>query len=211
VRDRRYKYLRNYRPELPRMLWVPYRNRHPVMREIWRRYLGDELVGPQQWFAEASRPVEELYDTANDGYELNNLAGDAKHRTVLERMRGALDAWRAAVGDMGVVDEWEMKRQWYPGGVQPQTDPVVFVALSADSDGTEVSSGGALRWPAAIQMHCPTQGASMAYTLDASEDPRWLLYAGPIRLPRGVTTLRAKAVRIGYSDSPETAATFEVG
>jgi arylsulfatase A-like enzyme len=211
VRDGRYKYIRNYRPELPRMLWIPYRNRHPIMREIWRRYLKDELVGPQRWFAETSRPVEELYDTASDPHELNNLAGDPKHRAVLKRMRGALDGWRAAVGDLGVVDEWEMKRRWCPGGAQPQTDPVVFVALSANSDGTQVTSGGALQWPAAIQLHCPTQGASIAYTLEASEDARWLLYTGPIRLPRGATTVRARAVRIGFADSLETSATFEVG
>jgi arylsulfatase A-like enzyme len=210
ARDQRYKYLRNYRPELPRMLWIPYRNRHPIMREIWRRYVAGELEGEQCWFAETSRPVEELYDLAADPWELTNLAGESKHRPVLERMRRALDDWRAAVGDLGTVDEWHMKRQWYPGGAQPRTDPVVFVPLSADSDGAETSSGGTLKSPAAIQLHCSTQGASIAYTLDPAEDTRWLLYTGPIRLPNGAATVRAKGVRIGYADSQERSATFQV-
>jgi hypothetical protein len=125
-------------------------------------------------------------------------------------MRRALDDWRAAVGDLGTVDEWHMKRQWYPGGAQPRTDPVVFVPLSADSDGAETSSGGTLKSPAAIQLHCSTQGASIAYTLDPAEDTRWLLYTGPIRLPNGAATVRAKGVRIGYADSQERSATFQV-
>ena len=210
VRGRRYKYLRNYRPELPRMLWVAYRNRHPIMREIWRRYLHDELEGPQKWFAETSRPIEELYDTAADPYELTNLANDPQHLSVLERMRRALDDWRAEVGDLGVVDESQMKRQWYPDGKQPQTDPVLFIPLAADAEGVEPSKGGALTGPAAIQLYCSTQGASIAYTLDPKQTARWLLYTGPIRLPQGATTIRAKAVRIGYADSPELTATFEV-
>ena len=193
-----------------RMLWVAYRNRHPIMREIWRRYLHDELEGPQKWFAENSRPIEELYDTAADPYELTNLADDPQHLSVLERMRGALDDWRAEVGDLGVVDEWQMKRQWYPDGEQPQTDPVLFIPLAADADGVEPSKGGALMAPAAIQLYCSTQGASIAYTLDPKHTARWLLYTGPIRLPQGLTTIRAKAVRIGYADSPELSATFEV-
>jgi hypothetical protein len=62
----------------------------------------------------------------------------------------------------------------------------------------------------AIQLYCATQGASLTYTMDEGADPRWLLYTDPIRLPEGVTTLRAKATRIGYKESEEVAATFVV-
>jgi hypothetical protein len=61
-----------------------------------------------------------------------------------------------------------------------------------------------------LQLHCATQGASMAYTLEAGDDPRWLLYTGPLRLPEGETSVRAKAIRIGYKESPERRATFTV-
>ena len=39
VRDRRFKYIRNYRPDLPYLGWIPYRNRHPILQELWRLHL----------------------------------------------------------------------------------------------------------------------------------------------------------------------------
>ncbi|MCA1807893.1 MAG: sulfatase [Lentisphaerae bacterium] len=36
VRDKRWKYIRNLRPDLPYLLWIPYRNRHPIAQEMWR-------------------------------------------------------------------------------------------------------------------------------------------------------------------------------
>ncbi len=210
VRSRCYKYIRNFRPELPRMLWIPYRNRHPIMREIRRRYVAGTLEGPQRWFAETNRPNEELYDLQSDPCELDNLAGDRAHRDALDRMRRALADWRGQVGDMGEMDEATMKRLWYPDGEQPTTAPVVFVPLSAEADGTETSSGGAFAGPVLLQLHCATQGASIAYTFEGGDDPHWLLYHEPIRLPQGTATVRARAIRIGYAESPERRATFEV-
>ncbi len=216
VRDRRYKYIRNFRPDLPRLLWVPYRNRHPIMREIWRRYVAGTLEGPQRWFAETSRPVEELYDLAADPHEMANLAADDSYAAVLKRMRAALAEWRQEVGDLGEMDELQMKRRWYPDGEQPTTGPVVFVPLGPVADGTEASEGGEFAGPLYLQMHCPTQGASIAYTTEDGEDPQatlaphWLLYHEPIRMPAGETTVRAKAIRIGYAESEERRATFTV-
>jgi len=48
------------------------------------------------------------------------------------------------------------------------------------------------------------------YTTEPGEDPHWRLYTGPIDLPDGETTLRAKAVRYGYEASDERRATFSV-
>ena len=45
---------------------------------------------------------------------------------------------------------------------------------------------------------------------DLFTDPRWLLYTGPLRLPVGTTTIRARATRIGYLESEESAVTFTV-
>ncbi len=210
VRDGRYKYILNFRPDLPRMLWIPYRNRHPIMQEIRRRYAADRLEGPQAWFAEANRPVEELYDTKNDPWELENLAGRSEYAEVLQRMRHALEEWRERVGDRGEIDEEHMKRTWYPGGEQPTTAPVVLVPLGPEADGTSVSDGGSLQSPVALQLHCATQGASIAYTFEEGEDPHWLLYAQPLRLAQGTTRIRAKAIRIGYAESEERSAEFIV-
>ncbi|MBD3321960.1 MAG: sulfatase-like hydrolase/transferase, partial [Chitinivibrionales bacterium] len=34
VRDKRFKYIRNYHPEQPYLLWIPYRNKLPILQEM---------------------------------------------------------------------------------------------------------------------------------------------------------------------------------
>jgi arylsulfatase A-like enzyme len=211
VRDKRFKYIRNYRPDLPYLLWIPYRNRHPILQEMWRLYLAGELKGPQLLMFQPRRPVEELYDTLNDPYEIHNLAHDPAYRPELERLRKALDDWLREVGDMGRISEEEMVRGWYPGGQRPRTAPPLFIPICQENLGLEPApEGGTFTAPVLIQIHCATQGASIGYTFDQGENPRWRLYTEPIHLPVGKVTLRAKAVRIGYRESEERMATFEV-
>ena len=209
VRDRRFKYIRNYRPDLPYLSWIPYRNRHPIMQEMWCLHLAGELDETQSALFRYPRPVEELYDTEADPHEIDNLAANPQYQPERDRLRGALDEWLSEVGDMGRMTESEMVRQWYPDREQPQTAPPVCVPICADSPGTEPApEGGTFRGPLLVQLHCATQGASIAYTLD--DGPHWQLYTEPLRMEVGTTTLRAKAIRIGYRESEETRATFVV-
>jgi len=211
VRDKRFKYIRNYRPDLPYLLWVPYRNRHPILQEMWRLHAAGELAGPQLLMFQHPRPVEELYDTQADPHEIRNLAGEADYEPELERLREALDDWRDEVGDMGEIPEAEMVSRWRPGGQQPTTAPPVFVPICRESPGRDPApEGGRFRAPVLLQLHCATQGASIAYTFEQGDEARWLLYTEPLRLREGATTLRARAVRIGYKESAESTATFEV-
>ena len=211
VRDRRFKYIRNYRPDLPYLGWIPYRNRHPILQELWRLHLEDELDEAQSALFRYPRPVEELYDTAADPHEIHNLASDPRWRDELQRMRGALDGWLDEVGDMGRIPESEMVRNWYPDGRQPGTAPVVCVPVCPESPGIEPApEGGAFAGPMLVQLHCATQGASIAYTHDTGDRPRWRLYTEPIRLSSGSHELRARAIRIGYRESREIRARFVV-
>ena len=210
VRDKRFKYIRNYYPGKPYLLWIPYRNRHPIVQEMWRLYLKGELEGPQLLMFQP-RPAEELYDTQKDPYEINNLANDPEYERELKRLRGALDEWLREVGDMGRISESEMVRSWYPNNKQPVTAAPLFIPICEENYGIEPSlEGGRFKHPVLIQIYCPTQGASIAYTFEEKENPRWLLYTKPLRLPKGRTVLRAKAVRIGFKESSETKATFIV-
>ena len=210
VRDKRLKYIRNYYPQQPYLLFIPYRNRHPIMQEMWRLHLEGKLSGPQKLMFQASRPVDELYDTAADPYEVNNLADDPAHEGGLIRLRDALDAWLDEVGDMGRMSEAEMVRRWWPNGRQPQTAQPFFVPINAGNPGQSTASGGVYKSPVLIQLYCATQGASLTYTFESGAESRWLLYTDPIRLPEGETAVRAKATRIGYKESDEAAATFVV-
>ena len=211
VRDHRFKYIRNYRPELPYLLWIPYRNRHPIIQEMWRLHLAGELDETQSLMFQYLRPVEELYNTEADPYEIHNLAAEPTYQPELKRMRDALDTWLREVGDMGQLSESEMVRQWYPDGEQPQTASPVCIPICADSPGIEPAlDGGTFRAPVLIQIHCATQGASIAYTFETGDRSHWRLYIESLRLEPGKTQLRAKAIRIGYLESTEARATFSI-
>ncbi len=211
ARDKRYKYIRNYYPDRPYLLWIPYRNKHPILQEMWRLYMDGQLSGPQLLMFQSNRPVEELYDTREDPWEIHNLAGDPAYLPELERFRQAVDSWRREVGDMGEIPEADMVRRWYPDGERPQTASPVFVPICEESPGRETApEGGTFEAPVLLQLHCATQGASMACTFEEGEEPHWLLYTEPLELPPGETTVRARAIRIGYLESEEVSATFTV-
>jgi arylsulfatase A-like enzyme len=212
VRDRRYKYIRNYCQELPYLQWIPYAQRHPAMQELWRLYARGELDG-DRWTLFRPRPPEELYDTAADPWELHNLAGDPALRPTLERLRQALDAWRRDTGDRGEEPETEMARRMWPAGQQPTTATPLFIPLGADHAGLEPTAGGRFPAPLLLQLHCSTQGALVEWTDDPPDavPVRWHLYTAPLRLEGGTVTLRARAARIGWRDSAERSATFVVG
>ncbi len=211
VRDKKYKYIRNYYPEKPYLLWSPYRNRHPVMQEMWRLYAEDKLEGNQLVMFQTPRPTEELYDVENDKYELNNLAEDAAHATVLERLRKALTQWQSDFGDMGEIPEDQMIERWHPDGKQPKTASPIFIPINVSNPGREpAQENGEWDAPLLLQLHCSTQGASIAYTTEQGEDAHWLLYSEPLRIPKGKTAIRTKAIRIGYEESDETSLTLTV-
>ncbi len=181
------------------------------MQEIWRLHLDGALDEAQSLLFQYPRPVEELYDTSVDPHEIQNLAADPRMRTDLERLRKALDEWLDETGDMGRIPETEMVGNWYPEGRQPETAPVVCVPICTESPGMEPAlEGGSFTGPMLLQLHCATQGASIAYTLEAGDNPSWLLYTEPLRLSAGEHVLRARAIRIGYRESLEIQAKFAV-
>lgn len=211
VRDNRYKYIRHYYPLESYLQWIPYLNRHPIMQELWRLHLAGELNETQELIFRTPRPSEELYDTVEDRYEIVNLAADPRYASELRRMRAALDDWLADVNDLGRLDESQMLRLWHPDGSVPVTALPIVVVISAEHDGVEPYQAGLpVTAPALLELHCSTQGASIAYTWDEAENARWHLYTGPLNLPLGNATLRAKAVRIGYKTSAEVVIPLKV-
>lgn len=211
VRDGQFKYIQNYYPLQPYVLWIPYRNQSPIMQELLRLYAEDGLEGPQRNWFNYPRPAEELYDTQADPFELNNLAANPEYEDHLNRLRQALDSWREESKDMGDISEEVMIAHIWPGGVQPVTArPIILPHHAMQVSDAGVPPGGSFDEPVTIQIHCPTQGASIAYTTESVEPVHWLLYSGPITFKEGVTTLRAKAIRYGYKESDEVSATFTI-
>ena len=110
VRDRRYKYIRNFRPELPYAQQVAYGELMPTM-QAWRRLnAAGELTGPQRLFFSPTKPPEELYDIEADPHEVNNLAASKspEHQKALTQLRAALDRWADETNDLGAVPEREL-------------------------------------------------------------------------------------------------------
>jgi len=108
VRDKRYKYIRNYMPHLPYVQPSEYPDRAEIMQELRRAVKEEGLTVPQKLFWQPSKPVEELYDTQADPHEIRNLADSPQHRRILERMRRAHRKWMSQTRDIGLLPEAEM-------------------------------------------------------------------------------------------------------
>jgi uncharacterized sulfatase len=108
VRDRRYRYLRNYQPHKPYAQYLSYMEQGNIMKEL--RRLAREGAVPEgaRAFMAATKPVEELYDTENDPHEMRNLANSPDHRRVLERMRSVQEEWAITTRDVGLIPEPEV-------------------------------------------------------------------------------------------------------
>ena len=96
VRTTKFKYIRNFWPDLPN---TPAENDNPTIDEMRRLRDADKLTPAQMNCFIAPRPAEELYDVVADPQELNNLAADPRHAAALTELRGMLDEWRSETAD----------------------------------------------------------------------------------------------------------------
>lgn len=191
VRDKKYKYIRNYMPEKPYSQDINYMNEMPTMKE-WRRLNAEgKLVGPQTIFFQPTKPIEELYDTDADPHEIRNLAQDPAHQETLARLRTVHEQWQRDTNDLGLVPEAELNQRVRPNGKWSVTaEPQIVVAAGRAT------------------IKCETEGASIAYQIVDGKpkkkadkpDAAWLLYSQPIAIATG-QTIRAKAIRLGYKES----------
>jgi N-sulfoglucosamine sulfohydrolase len=211
VRTKNYLYIRNYYPNEPFPIWVPYLSNMPIYKEMLRLDAEDKLTGPQKSWMAYSRPPEELYDVKADPYQINNLVNDPKLGPVLDDLRKRHKQWTFETGDMGHLNEPEMIEQMWPGGKQPVTDIPYFIINSPEERASKnYRTGGTYSSPMTLGFYCPTHGASLVYTLEETENPHWLLYSGPLRLKPGTYNIRVKAVRYGYEDSEELKGSFKI-
>jgi N-sulfoglucosamine sulfohydrolase len=102
VRDRRYRYLRNFMPERPFLQRNRYKERsYPVWNLIKELAAEGKLTPEQAFLAAPTRPAEELYDLDKDPYEIRNLAASPEHAEILKRLRGELERWIESTHDQG--------------------------------------------------------------------------------------------------------------
>ena len=211
VRTKEYLYIRNYYPDEPYPIWVPYLSNMPMYKEILRLDAEGKLTGPQKSWMAYSRPPEELYNVRTDPFQVKNLINDPKLKGILEDLRARHKKWTLETGDMGHLNEPEMVEQMWPGGKQPVTDVPYFIVNSAeDRASKKYRAGGTYSSPMTLGFYCPTHGASIVYTFEEKANPHWLLYNGPLHLKPGDYKIRVKAVRYGYKDSEELIGKFDI-
>jgi len=198
VRDKQFKYLRNFQPGKPYAQYIDYMEKMPTMQELRRMNKDGTLVGPQKLFFLPEKPEEELYDTAADPHEVINLAKKPEHQETLKRLRAALEHWRKDTKDLGLIPEDELKEKARPGGKWSTTAiPEI------------TPKPGTYKEPVSVKITCPTEGASIAYTTDLGETPRWQLYTKEF-VVTGNVTVRIRACRLGFKDSDEARAEYKI-
>lgn len=104
VRGERFRYIRNFMTDRP-LLQPQYRDRSPQYTDF-RDYVRAGRASPVQaqlW--SAVRPVDELYDLAEDPHETVNLVDNPGCAHILAEMRAILARWIVATGDRGQVPE----------------------------------------------------------------------------------------------------------
>lgn len=106
VRDKKYRYIRNYMPFRIPMQHLNYLFNAPSAQS-WEDAFKAGKTNEVQSRDFHEKPVEELYDVDNDPWEINNLAADPEYADVLDRMRNALDNWRIETKDVAVIPETE--------------------------------------------------------------------------------------------------------
>lgn len=153
VRDTRYRYIRNYAPHRPWGQHLAYTWQQKGYQDWEQAHLDDTLTDVQDRFWQA-KPAEELYDLHADPDEVHDLADDPAHRTVLDRLRAALDAHLLDVNDNGFIPEgsplegydqsrvpgaYPLRRVLEVAATAIQRDPDQLPRLTRDlDDGNEV-------------------------------------------------------------------------
>ncbi len=110
VRDRQYRYIRNYMPYRPALQKLDYLWKAESMA-AWERAWKEGKCNEVQSRFFMPKPSEELYDVNTDPWEVNNLIDDPGYLKIKERMSRALDEYLVRYHDAGFIPEGERSRK----------------------------------------------------------------------------------------------------
>lgn len=182
VRDDRFKLIQNYRPDLPRLGNLAFRDMAPIMQELWAGHINGTLPDAANSLFSSPSPEIELYDTVKDPHEITNLAKDPLLAQTRSRLLEELSRWIAEIGDQAIIDEMQLSAQFWPKGKQPVTVNG-YACVKSDR----------------IQLRSNMIGASIGYRFIG--DVRWSLYSKPIIPSNAKQGLQVKSIRYGYGES----------
>jgi len=110
VSDGKFRYLRNLRPqemyiEKHLMGWT---GKGSLNNPYWATWIRESTNQPATYNLVKrymQRPAEQLYHTAEDPYEMSNLAGSAAYESTRKRLAAELDRWMKQEGDPGAAQD----------------------------------------------------------------------------------------------------------
>lgn len=102
VRDARYRYIKNFTPEVPFLAPNNYKEvQYPVWTLLKKLHEEGKLTPAQEFLCQPRMPDEELYDLETDPHEIHNLAAVPEQAATLARLRAALEKWMVDTDDQG--------------------------------------------------------------------------------------------------------------
>ncbi|MVM41697.1 sulfatase-like hydrolase/transferase [Spirosoma sp. HMF3257] len=104
VRDKKYRYIRNYLPHKIYGQHLDYLWKSPSIRSWEAEYKAGRLNEVQSRFWQP-KPAEELFDVAADPDNIHNLVTDPRYTKELARLRKANDDWLRKSNDVGFIPE----------------------------------------------------------------------------------------------------------
>lgn len=123
VRTKRFKYIRNFNPEVPYSQLSSYKKlSYPVTTLLEVMHSQKRLKPAAAKMMAATKPPEELYDLHSDPDEICNLASDPDYTTQLASLRAELEHWIETTNDQGAKSEGDLdyqqsidaeKRNWF--------------------------------------------------------------------------------------------------
>ena len=103
--DGKWKYIRNFDPDLPNAPYSFYQFGQPCWQAYQKAFTDNQLSGYHKALWEAPNNSEQLYDLSADPWEMNNLAKNPAHAAKLADMRERLKAKMKETRDAGIAPE----------------------------------------------------------------------------------------------------------
>jgi arylsulfatase A-like enzyme len=122
VADKRWLYIRNFRPDLPYVQPLNYMFQARGYQS-WAKLAEQGKLADATSMFWGSKPSEELYDMESDPDNVKNLAYDPAHRPTVERMRAALKRHTLDIVDNGFMPEGSAQ-EGYDASRQPGAYPL---------------------------------------------------------------------------------------
>lgn len=110
VSDGTWRYIRNLTPDeiyIEKHL-MGLQGRAALNNPYWATWIWDSHASPRTYHLVKRymhRPADQLYRTATDPYEMENVAGQKSNSVILNRLSRELDRWMMSQGDPGIPQD----------------------------------------------------------------------------------------------------------